>query len=75
MLILYVHAVHERNRSHTVATDNAFTTSESCDIPMPQKVGRYKTESNAPLEHQKNRSVLLEHLLHATHIHGDGQAR
>lgn len=74
-----------RTRSRTVAHDTPSTaTSSDVDTPigppgqhivsMPGKIGRFKSEdSTIPMEHQRNRSVLLEHLLHATHIHGDGQ--
>lgn len=48
--------------------------SDSTDIPTtPCKLNRHSSaDAQAPRSHQKARSVLLEHLLHSTHIHGDG---
>lgn len=59
-----------RSRSRTVATDS----TDVEDVPMPDKIGRFNSENtNGTTKHMRNRSVELEHLLHNSHIHGDGQ--
>ena len=67
-----------RNRARTLANDTPLPSMgmEATGVPMTGKIGRYQsTDSGVSSEHHKQRSVVLEHLLHSTHIHGDGENR
>jgi hypothetical protein len=64
-----------RSRSRTMANDTSSSSADPSAVAMTGKIGRYKSEDSTVSEHQKHRSVVLEHLLHTTHIHGDGENR
>ena len=43
---------------------------------MTGKIQRIRSDnSTVSVEHQRHRNAVLEHLLHTTHIHGDGENR